>query len=137
MIFIFEEHEKNRSSYFCRLLRLQLQGPKLSALVYQFHLSSPQVFFMEQKTIQQDPLLKMYKSNDLISAWFQDELIPVEIKGKRGKPSTFVLEDEEYTKANFDKFRKLKQAYILMTIKHGEILESECNPDLLTRKKSY
>jgi len=41
----------------------------------------------------------------------KDELIPVEIKGKRGKPSTFVLEDEEYTKANFDKFSKLATVF--------------------------
>ena len=31
----------------------------------------------------------------------------VEIKGKRGKPSTFVTEDDEFRKANFDKFPKL------------------------------
>merc|ERR1712106_1156624 len=31
----------------------------------------------------------------------------VEVKGKRGKPSTFVTEDEEFRKVNFDKFAKL------------------------------
>ena len=37
----------------------------------------------------------------------QDELIQVEIKGKRGKPSTHVTEDEEFRKVNFEKFSKL------------------------------
>merc|ERR1719427_931488 len=37
----------------------------------------------------------------------KDELVPVEVKGKRGKPSTFVTEDEEFRKVNFDKFSKL------------------------------
>ncbi len=31
----------------------------------------------------------------------------VEIKGKKGKPSTFVTEDEEYKKVNYDKFTSL------------------------------
>ena len=39
----------------------------------------------------------------------QDELIAVEIKGKRGKPSTFVTEDEEYKKVNLD----IKRKYII------------------------
>jgi len=37
----------------------------------------------------------------------KEELISVEIKGKRGKPSTFVTEDDEFRKVNFDKFSKL------------------------------
>jgi acetyl-CoA C-acetyltransferase len=37
----------------------------------------------------------------------KDELIHVEIKGKRGKPSTHVTEDEEFRKVNFEKFSKL------------------------------
>jgi len=37
----------------------------------------------------------------------KDELVAVEVKGKRGKPSTFVTEDEEFRKVNFDKFKKL------------------------------
>ncbi len=31
----------------------------------------------------------------------------VEIKGKKGKPSIFVTEDEEYKKVNYDKFTSL------------------------------
>ncbi len=31
----------------------------------------------------------------------------MEIKGKKGKPSTFVTEDEEYKKVNYDKFTSL------------------------------
>jgi hypothetical protein len=33
--------------------------------------------------------------------------VNVEIKGKKGKPSTFVTEDEEYKKVNYDKFTSL------------------------------
>jgi len=41
----------------------------------------------------------------------KDELIEVEVKGKRGKPSTFVSEDEEYKKVNFTKFDKLATVF--------------------------
>lgn len=41
----------------------------------------------------------------------KDELIEVEVKGKRGKPSTFVTEDEEFKKVNFDKFAKLATVF--------------------------
>ena len=41
----------------------------------------------------------------------KDELVEVEVKGKRGKPSTFVTEDEEYRKVNFDKFSKLATVF--------------------------
>ena len=41
----------------------------------------------------------------------KEELIEVEVKGKRGKPSTFVTEDEEYRKVNFDKFSKLATVF--------------------------
>eukprot|EP00088_Acartia_fossae_P012875 TRINITY_DN16663_c0_g1_i5.p1 TRINITY_DN16663_c0_g1~~TRINITY_DN16663_c0_g1_i5.p1 ORF type:complete len:415 (-),score=122.62 TRINITY_DN16663_c0_g1_i5:383-1627(-) len=41
----------------------------------------------------------------------KDELIPVEIKGKRGKPSTFVTEDDEFRNAKFDKFPKLATVF--------------------------
>merc|ERR1711953_917347 len=41
----------------------------------------------------------------------KEELVQVEIKGKRGKPSTFVTEDEEYKKVNFDKFSKLSTVF--------------------------
>jgi len=37
--------------------------------------------------------------------------VEVEIKGKRGKPSTFVTEDEEFKKVNFDKFAKLATVF--------------------------
>ena len=38
-------------------------------------------------------------------------MVAVEIKGKRGKPSTFVTEDDEFRKANFDKFPKLATVF--------------------------
>merc|ERR1711973_935388 len=41
----------------------------------------------------------------------KEELVQVEIKGKRGKPSTFVTEDEEYKKVNFEKFSKLATVF--------------------------
>ena len=41
----------------------------------------------------------------------KEELVQVEIKGKRGKPSTFVTEDEEYKKVNFEKFSKLSTVF--------------------------
>jgi len=41
----------------------------------------------------------------------KDELIEVEIKGKRGKPSTFLTEDEEYKKVKFEKFTKLPTVF--------------------------
>ena len=41
----------------------------------------------------------------------KDELVEVEVKGKRGKPSTFVKEDEEFRKVNFDKFAKLSTVF--------------------------
>merc|ERR1711962_1573908 len=39
------------------------------------------------------------------------EIVPVEVKGKRGKPSVMVTEDEEYKKINFDKFSKLPTVF--------------------------
>merc|ERR1712183_824190 len=41
----------------------------------------------------------------------KDELVQVEVKGKRVKPSTFVTEDEEYKKVNFAKFDKLATVF--------------------------
>jgi len=41
----------------------------------------------------------------------KDELVQVEVKGKRGKPSTFVTEDEEFKKVNFSKFDKLSTVF--------------------------
>ena len=37
--------------------------------------------------------------------------IKVEVKGKRGKPSVVVTEDEEFKKVNFDKFSKLPTVF--------------------------
>ncbi|KAK7086378.1 Acetyl-CoA acetyltransferase, mitochondrial [Halocaridina rubra] len=49
------------------------------------------------------------------AAWangaIQDEIVEVTIPGKRGKPNTVVIEDEEYKKVNFDKFRKLATVF--------------------------
>merc|ERR1719191_1824753 len=42
---------------------------------------------------------------------FVAEIVPVEVKGKRGKPSVMVTEDEEYKKVNFDKFSKLSTVF--------------------------
>merc|ERR1711981_343967 len=49
---------------------------------------------------------KAYQNGDI-----KEELVEVEVKGKRGKPSTFVTEDEEYKKVNFDKFAKLSTVF--------------------------
>merc|ERR1712088_154966 len=38
-------------------------------------------------------------------------IVPVEVKGKRGKPSVMVTEDEEFKKVNFDKFSKLSTVF--------------------------
>merc|ERR1719211_453853 len=45
---------------------------------------------------------KAYQNGDI-----KEELVQVEVKGKRGKPSVMVTEDEEFKKVNFDKFAKL------------------------------
>ena len=37
--------------------------------------------------------------------------VQVEVKGKRGKPSVMVTEDEEFKKVNFDKFAKLPTVF--------------------------
>jgi len=39
------------------------------------------------------------------------EIVAVEVKGKRGKPSVMVTEDEEFKKVNFDKFGKLPTVF--------------------------
>merc|ERR1712079_740179 len=39
------------------------------------------------------------------------EIVQVEVKGKRGKPSVMVTEDEEFKKVNFDKFSKLPTVF--------------------------
>ncbi|XP_017876125.1 acetyl-CoA acetyltransferase, mitochondrial isoform X2 [Ceratina calcarata] len=42
---------------------------------------------------------------------FQNELVPVTVSGKRGKPDIVINEDEEYKKVNFDKFTKLNTVF--------------------------
>ncbi|XP_076030098.1 acetyl-CoA acetyltransferase 1 isoform X2 [Oratosquilla oratoria] len=57
--------------------------------------------------------LNSYKKS--AAAWkagvFKDEVVPVTIPGKRGKPDITVSEDEEYKKVNFDKFKKLATVF--------------------------
>uniref|UniRef100_A0A2R5LD24 acetyl-CoA C-acetyltransferase n=1 Tax=Ornithodoros turicata TaxID=34597 RepID=A0A2R5LD24_9ACAR len=43
---------------------------------------------------------------------FAKEIAPVTIPGKRGKPDTVVSEDEEYKKANFDKFTTVPTVFV-------------------------
>ena len=43
-----------------------------------------------------------YENGDI-----KDELVALEVKGKHGKPSSWVTEDEEFKKVNFSKFRQL------------------------------
>lgn len=38
---------------------------------------------------------------------FKDELVPVSVPQKRGKPEVIFDEDEEYKRVNFEKFSKL------------------------------
>merc|ERR1711974_424374 len=49
------------------------------------------------------------------AAWsegkFSDEITPVTIPGKRGKPDTTIDIDEEFTKADYSKFVKLRPAF--------------------------
>jgi len=42
---------------------------------------------------------------------FKEEIIPVTIKGKRGKPDSVVWEDEEFRKVNFTKLKALKPVF--------------------------
>ncbi|CAL7946639.1 unnamed protein product [Xylocopa violacea] len=42
---------------------------------------------------------------------FQNELIPVTVSSKKGKPDTIFSEDEEYKKVNFEKFAKLNTVF--------------------------
>ncbi|EEC00896.1 acetyl-CoA acetyltransferase, putative, partial [Ixodes scapularis] len=43
---------------------------------------------------------------------FAKEIVPVTISGKRGKPDTVVSEDEEYKKANFEKFGSVPTVFL-------------------------
>lgn len=42
---------------------------------------------------------------------FKDEIIPVTIKGKRGKPDVVMSEDEEIRRVNFEKFASLPTVF--------------------------
>ena len=44
----------------------------------------------------------------------------MEVKGKRGKPSVMVTEDDEFKKVNFDKFAKLATVFQVRVV-HIEI----------------
>ncbi|XP_015188541.1 PREDICTED: acetyl-CoA acetyltransferase, mitochondrial isoform X2 [Polistes dominula] len=43
---------------------------------------------------------------------FKDELIPVNVPQKKGKPDVIFAEDEEYKRVNFDKFDKLNTVFL-------------------------
>ncbi|XP_015112092.1 acetyl-CoA acetyltransferase, mitochondrial isoform X2 [Diachasma alloeum] len=63
---------------------------------------------------QQDEFaLSSYKRS--AAAWenkaFQDEIVPVSVPLKKGKPDLVVSEDEEYKRVNFDKFSGLKTVF--------------------------
>jgi len=45
---------------------------------------------------------------------FNDEIVPVTIPQKRGKPDIVVKEDEEFKKVNFEKFSKLSAVFQVM-----------------------
>lgn len=46
------------------------------------------------------------------AGFFAKEIVPVTISGKRGKPDTVVTEDEEYKKANFEKFSTVPTVFL-------------------------
>lgn len=52
---------------------------------------------------------KAIKATD--SGLFKNEITPITIKGKRGKPDTIMSEDEEIRKVQFDKFAKLPTVF--------------------------
>ncbi|KAH7948045.1 hypothetical protein HPB52_018039 [Rhipicephalus sanguineus] len=43
---------------------------------------------------------------------FAKEIVPVTIQGKRGKPDVVVAEDEEYKRANFEKFGTVPTVFL-------------------------
>lgn len=52
------------------------------------------------------------KSAAAVSAGrMQEEIVPVTIPGKRGKPDVIVNEDEEYKRVNFDKLQSLRAVF--------------------------
>ncbi|XP_045119123.1 acetyl-CoA acetyltransferase, mitochondrial-like isoform X1 [Portunus trituberculatus] len=62
---------------------------------------------------QDEYALESYRRS--AEAWksgaIKEEIVEVTIKGKRGKPDTAVVEDEEYKKVNFEKFKKLATVF--------------------------
>jgi len=63
---------------------------------------------------QQDEYgLNSYKlsANAYETGAIKDELIPVNVPQKRGKPDIIISEDEEFKKVNFDKFSKLPTVF--------------------------
>lgn len=62
---------------------------------------------------QDEYAISSYKRS--AAAWqnnaFKDELVPVSVPQKRGKPDILFSEDEEYKKVNFDKFGKLSTVF--------------------------
>ncbi|XP_063990940.1 acetyl-CoA acetyltransferase, mitochondrial isoform X2 [Diachasmimorpha longicaudata] len=62
---------------------------------------------------QDEFALSSYKRS--AAAWesgaFQDEIIPVNVPQKKGKPDLVVSEDEEYKRVNFEKFKGLKTVF--------------------------
>lgn len=42
---------------------------------------------------------------------FKDELVPVSVPQKKGKPDVIFSEDEEYKRVNFEKFGKLSTVF--------------------------
>jgi len=42
---------------------------------------------------------------------FKDELVPVNVPQRKGKPDVIFSEDEEYKKVNFEKFSKLSTVF--------------------------
>ncbi|XP_069680743.1 acetyl-CoA acetyltransferase, mitochondrial isoform X2 [Periplaneta americana] len=42
---------------------------------------------------------------------FKDELVPVSVKQKKGKPDLVITEDEEFKRVNFEKFKKLSTVF--------------------------
>lgn len=62
---------------------------------------------------QDDFAINSYKRS--AEAWknrvFDAEIVPVTVKGKKGKPDIIVAEDEEYKRVNFEKFAKLATVF--------------------------
>eukprot|EP00794_Sanderia_malayensis_P000173 gene173-786_t len=65
------------------------------------------------REMQDEYAISSYKRS--ADAWkngvFANEVVPVSVPQKRGKPDLVVSEDEEFRKANFDKFPSLRAAF--------------------------